>query len=159
VSLRVGKHPLPAALGNDAGARTLSERGFSLIELLIVIVIIGILAGIGIPLLINQKDKANDSGAKVMARSAETAMEAYATQNNGSYAGASVSALHSIEPALVTSSTTQAYLASVSVTGSTSYVVVASSPVTSEDFSITKSANTVTRTCSGSGGGCAGGTW
>ncbi len=156
MSSQVGQ---PIARSGLVGACRRGERGFTLIELLVVILIIGILAAIAIPTFLNQKNKANDAGAKVVARTAETVMESYSAQNSGSYSGASVSVLNSIEPTLITTSTSSAYLASVSATSPTDYVVVASQPVTGDSFSVTKSGNTVTRTCSGSGGGCASGTW
>lgn len=40
------------------------EEGFSLIELLVVIIIIGILAAIAIPVFLQQRSKANDAAAK-----------------------------------------------------------------------------------------------
>ena len=67
--------------------RAEDEKGFTLIELLVVILIIGILAAIAIPTFLNQKSKANDASAESLARNAATAMETYATDNNGSYAG------------------------------------------------------------------------
>ena len=121
----------------------------------VVILIIGILAAIAIPSFLNQKSKAQDSQAKVIARTAQTAMETYATNNNGSYSGATISALNSIEPTLITTSSTQAYLASVPTPSGTSYQVVASDPVTSNAFTVTNSNGTVTRTCTTAGnGGC-----
>jgi len=150
---------VPTALFNTSRRRALEQSGFSLIELLVVILIIGILAAIAVPSFLNQKSKAQDAQAKAVARTAETAIESYATNNNGSYVGADVSALHSIEPSLLTSSSNQAYLSTVSGATTTGYTVVAFDPVTSNQFSVVKSGATISRLCSGSGGGCAGGTW
>ena len=61
------------------------EAGFTLIELLVVMLILGILAAIAIPAFFNQRNKATDAQAKSAARTAETAMETYATENQGSY--------------------------------------------------------------------------
>jgi prepilin-type N-terminal cleavage/methylation domain-containing protein len=49
--------------------------GFTLVELLIVMLIIGILAGIAMPGFYNQRNKAHDAGAKELARAAQTAIE------------------------------------------------------------------------------------
>src|SRR6202165_3551223 len=80
--------------------RAEDEKGFTLIELLVVILIIGILAAIAIPSFLNQKTKASDSQAKAQARTAQTAAETLATDNNGSYASTTVTALQTVEPTL-----------------------------------------------------------
>ena len=76
--------------------RAEDEKGFTLIELLVVILIIGILAAIAIPTFLNQKSKANDASAESLARNAATAMETYATNNNGSYTNASVTGIANV---------------------------------------------------------------
>src|SRR6476660_4159843 len=77
-----------------------SEAGFTLIELLVVMLILGILAAIALPAFFNQKEKAGDAKAKENAHTAQVALETYATDHNGSYEGATVEALHTIEPTI-----------------------------------------------------------
>ncbi len=67
--------------------RAQSEKGFTLIELLVVILIIGILAAIALPAFLNQRGKAQDTEAKSAARTAQTAMETFYTDEQN-YAGA-----------------------------------------------------------------------
>jgi type IV pilus assembly protein PilA len=88
------------------------EEGFTLIELLVVMLILGILAAIAIPAFFNQRDKARDADAKVGARTAQTAMETYATDHGGSYGTVPAdteAALIVIEPTLAADDLTVAY--------------------------------------------------
>src|SRR5688500_5342847 len=80
--------------------RSSSEKGFTLVELLVVMLILGLLAAIAIPSFFNQRDKARDADAKSAVRTAQTAMETYATDNGGSYAGADPADLVAIESTL-----------------------------------------------------------
>jgi type IV pilus assembly protein PilA len=78
--------------------RAQSEKGFTLIELLVVILIIGILAAIALPAFLNQRGKAQDTEAKSAARTAQTAMETWYTDEQNY--GATKADLEAIEPAL-----------------------------------------------------------
>ena len=138
-------------LRERVGARLRSdESGFTLVELLVVMLIIGILAAIAIPSFFNQRDKANDAQAKAAVRTAQTAMETYATDNDGSYAGASVDLLRAIEDTLNDATFT------VGSTAST-YTITASSDTTPvHNFTIARAADgTVDYSCTPRGeGGC-----
>lgn len=66
-----------------SGNRDGRQRGFSLIEVLIVIIIIGILAAIAIPMFLGQRDKAHNATAKAGGHTIGIALLTYVTQLPG----------------------------------------------------------------------------
>jgi type IV pilus assembly protein PilA len=140
--------------------RSKDEGGFTLIELLVVILIIGILAAIAIPSFLNQRGKAQDSAAKVQARTAQTAAETWSTDHNGEYTGMTIKGLQEIEATLKEEAASK--LVKVTVGEKGGYTVESESIPTKNKFSIERTENgEVKRTCTTKGtGGCPpAGTW
>jgi type IV pilus assembly protein PilA len=74
---------------NRLQKRIQSEKGFTLIEMLIVIIILGILLAIAVPAYLKFKDRANNAAAQANIRSLVPAVEAYNADNNG-YTGMTI---------------------------------------------------------------------
>lgn len=132
------------------------EAGFTLIELLVVMLILGILAAIAIPAFFNQRDKATDAQAKAAARTAETAIETYATENGGSYAEATPAKLAAIEPTLKVAGDNAI---TIPVAEAANFTVTSTS-AKAHAFTIKRVGGVITFECAPVGGGCpTGGDW
>ncbi len=73
-----------------ATVKRVDEGGFSLVELLVVVVIISLLGAIAVPIFLNQRERAWNAQTESALRNAATAMDAAAVSTNGSYASLTV---------------------------------------------------------------------
>ena len=156
ISWSVG--PRLAPTSQRLGRASAEESGFTLVELLVVILIIGILAAIAIPSFLGQKSKAWDAQAKELARTAETTAETIATDDNGEYINVTTKELHAYEPTIrTTAGGGEAYVSST-IPVKNEYSVTATSE-NGDEFTIKRnSKGEISRECKSATGkaDCAG---
>ena len=73
-----------------------SRDGFTLIELMVAVVILGVLAAISIPNYISMQDRAKEASVKSLAHTVQLAAEEYCTRHDGEYTDTAADLLPSL---------------------------------------------------------------
>jgi type IV pilus assembly protein PilA len=126
--------------------RVRSSAGFTLVELLVVVLIVSVLVAIAIPMFFGPQESAVDAQAKSLVGTAATTAVAIGSDNEGSYAEVSRAKLHSEEPTIrIANSSSEAYISRAK--GDNSGYAVTARATNGDEFTITDAAGETTRTC------------
>ena len=134
-------------------SRIAGQAGFTLVELLTVVLIIGALAAIALPMFVGERAKGQDAVAKADARTIVSALESCYTDSDE----------YDACPDGPTGVTIGSGPGEVDVTAAGDEYEIVARSVTGNTFTVVKNPDaTVTRSCSAAGtpkGGCDGGAW
>jgi type IV pilus assembly protein PilA len=127
--------------------RTLTDdRGFTLVEILVVVLMLGILAMIALPSFLGQRDKGQDTEAQTMVRTAMVALRTYETDHNTF--DVEREDLETIEPAIGDAT------AHFDVEGDETEFTITERSASGTEFTITRADDgKITRTCDDPGHG------
>jgi prepilin-type N-terminal cleavage/methylation domain-containing protein len=131
------------------------SRGFSLLELLIVVAIILIIATIAIPSLLRSRQAANESGAVANLRTINTAEVTYMSGNGGQYGDVTGLVADGLLDERFTSGVVGGYNYAITLSGAnTNYVAVATAQSTNTGrFNYYSAPDGVVRFSGGTNGG------